>query len=74
MNWWPWSRPHSSDEPIHPHCLMPTVPEALQTSLKSRPVMLLGERWTAPKPRMILEEDSWVRPVEQLEDFHGPIG
>lgn len=49
MNWWPWSRPHGSDLPLHPHVAMPTVPEALQADLKRQPVCLLGERWTVPR-------------------------
>lgn len=65
---WRWWAGEGTDDPVQPHVLMETVPKAMQTGLERRPVMLLGERWTAPK--LIQEnEDTWVRPDGAPVDF-----
>lgn len=83
--WWPWSRNQGID-PVQLHTALPTVPDPepyYGALARKRHMLRTGEGLRsganvkvigpAPKPRMILEEDQWVRPIEVLEDY-GPIG
>lgn len=69
MNWWPWSR-HHGIEPVQVHVSMPTV----NTEFRALKPGIAPEKPLGPAQRLTPESDyAWVRPVEQLEDFHGPI-